>query len=78
MISNQILQNTIEGLKSITRVELCITDTDGRALAATFKETDNFGNIVTAFVESEADSQVIQGSQFFKIFDEQNLEYLQF
>ena len=26
MISNQILQNTIEGLKAIARVELCIED----------------------------------------------------
>ena len=29
MISNQILQSTIEGLKSIARVELCVMDTDG-------------------------------------------------
>ena len=26
MISNQILQNTIEGLKGIARVELCVMD----------------------------------------------------
>ena len=36
MISNQILQNTIEGLKSITRIDLCIMDTDGKVLASTF------------------------------------------
>ena len=30
MISNQILQNTIEGLKAIARVELCVMDTDGK------------------------------------------------
>ena len=29
MISNQILQNTIEGLKGIARVELCVMDVDG-------------------------------------------------
>ena len=29
-----------------------------------------------SFVESPADSQVIQGCQFFKIFDEQQLEYV--
>ena len=32
--------------------------------------------LVLAFVESPADSQVIQGCQFFKIFDEQQLEYV--
>ncbi len=30
MISNQILQNTMEGLKAITRVDLCVMDTEGR------------------------------------------------
>ncbi len=76
MKSNQILQNTIEGLKAITRVELCIVDTDGKSLATTFKDTDNYETTVVTFVDSEADSQVISGSQFFKIFDEQHLEYV--
>ena len=35
MISNQILQNTIEGLKAITRIDLCVTDIDGKTLAIT-------------------------------------------
>ena len=30
MISNQILQNTIEGLKGIARVELCVMDVEGK------------------------------------------------
>ena len=38
MISNQILQNTVEGLKQISRVELGIIDTEGNVLAATFPE----------------------------------------
>ena len=33
MISNQILQNTIDGLKNITRIDLCIIDTEGKILA---------------------------------------------
>ena len=36
MISNQILQTNIEGLKGITRVDLCICDTEGKILASTF------------------------------------------
>ena len=36
MISNQILQNTIDGLKGITRVDMCIIDTEGKVLATTF------------------------------------------
>lgn len=76
MISNQILQNTIEGLKDITRIDLCVIDTDGKTLASTFTELDDFENDVLSFVDSPADSQVVQGNQFFKIFDEQQLEYV--
>ena len=31
MISNQILQNTIEGLKAITRIDLCVVDIEGKS-----------------------------------------------
>lgn len=75
MISNQILQNTIEGLKGIARVELCVMDVDGKEVASTM----DMGNCSTAAVEfavSPADSQEIQGYQYFKIFDEQQLEYI--
>lgn len=30
MISNQILQNTIDGLKGITRIDLCVLDMEGQ------------------------------------------------
>ena len=75
MISNQILQNTIEGLKSIARVELCVMDVDGKEVAST---TDMAGvsGAAADFAASPADSQEIQGYQYFKIFDEQQLEYV--
>ena len=76
MISNQILQNTIEGLKGIMRIELCICDTEGKVLATTFPDAEEYEFSVLAFVESPADSQVIQGYQFFKVFDEHQLEYV--
>lgn len=76
MISNQILQNTIEGLKGITRVELCIMDIDGKAVAMTADEMEKCGKPAAEFAKSLADSQEIQGYQFFKIFDEQQLEYI--
>ena len=76
MISNQILQNTIEGLKGISRIDFCVLDTEGKAFATTFEDTWNYESAVLSFVESPADSQVIQGCQFFKIFDEQQLEYV--
>mgnify|MGYP001060832120 CR=1 FL=1 len=76
MISNQILQNTIDGLKGITRIDLCIIDVEGKVLAATFPEADQYIEPAQAFVESPADSQVVNGYQFFKVFDEHQLEYI--
>ena len=76
MISNQILQNTIDGLKEITRIDLCVMDTDGKTLATTFSGQVSYEEAVMAFASSPADSQVIQGCQFFKIFDEHQLEYI--
>lgn len=76
MISNQILQNTIEGLKGISRIDFCVLDVEGKVLASTFAETGDYEQTVLSFVNSPADSQVIQECQFFKIFDEQQLEYV--
>lgn len=76
MISNQILQTTIEGLKGITRVDLCVCDTEGKVLASTFPDADEYENAILSFVNSPADSQVIQGYQFFKVLDEHQLEYI--
>lgn len=76
MISNQILQSTIEGLKAIARVELCVVDIDGKAVAMTAEEMEKCGRPAAEFARSPADSQEIQGYQYFKIFDEQQLEYV--
>ncbi len=75
MISNQILQNTIEGLKGIARVELCVMDTDGKEVASTM-DMGNCSKATAEFAASPADSQEIQGYQYFKIYDEQQLEYV--
>lgn len=76
MISNQILQTTIEGIKEISRVEFCISDTDGKVMASTFPVGVEFNNAIAAFVNSEADSQVVQGHQFFKVYDDAQLELI--
>ena len=76
MISNQILQNTIDGLKTIARVDFEVLDTEGKEVATTAEVP--FGGRAEAaeFVKSQADSQEIQGCQFFKIYDDQQPEYV--
>jgi carbohydrate diacid regulator len=76
LISNQILQNTIDGIKGITKIELFVLDTDGGVLAETAKEEFTHGDAVRAFVDSPADSQTVQGYQFFKVYDVNQLEYV--
>lgn len=76
MISNQILQNTIEGLKTIARVDFCVMDTDGKEAASTAASMSGCESETVEFAKSPADSQEIQGYQYFKIYDEQQLEYV--
>ena len=51
-------------------------DIDGKVNSTTFAvENEDFGDI-RAFAESMADSQVIKGYHFFKIYDNQAVEYV--
>lgn len=76
MISNQILQNTIEGLKAIGRVEFCVVDAEGKTLAETTPDLMKQTQAALEFAKSPADSQEVAGNQYFKIYDEQQLEYV--
>lgn len=76
MISNQILQNTIEGIKSISRVDLYVADIEGKIIASTSQVGEQFGHAIMSFVASPADSQSVQEYQFFKVYDENQLELI--
>jgi carbohydrate diacid regulator len=76
MISNQILQDTVDGIKAISRTDLCVMDTEGKALASTIADVSEYVESVLIFAQSLAESQMMQGHQFFKVFDENQLEYI--
>ena len=76
MISNQVLQNTLEGLKEISRTEFCVIDTEGKVLASTFTDYVINQVDVQAFANSQADSQLVKGYQYFKVCDDHQLEYI--
>ncbi|MCR5503279.1 MAG: helix-turn-helix domain-containing protein [Lachnospiraceae bacterium] len=76
MISNQILQNTIDGLKNISRVEFSILDSEGKEVATTLREPVSYRDEAAEFAKSPADSQEIKGCQYFKIFDDNLVEYI--
>lgn len=77
MISNQILQSTIDGLKNITRKDLSVVEKEGKVIATT--EENMIGRQLDAienFVGSQADSQLILGYQYFKVYDNGIPEYV--
>lgn len=76
MISNQILQNTIDGLHHITRHSLAVLDAEGSVLATTFSEVENYIPAAKEFAASPAESQIALGCHFFKVFDDQHLEFI--
>ena len=57
-------------------IDFCLIDLEGNVLAATFPESEEYRSSVVPFVDSPADSQVVQGHQFFKIYDELQVEYV--
>ena len=73
MISSQILQNTIDELHGITRVDFAVMDTEGNEVATTMQPDFILPQAVVQFADSPADSQVVQDSHFFKIYDEKAL-----
>ena len=76
MISNQILQKTIEGLETITKIRFAVMDQEGNVLASTFPDAASYSQSAKDFAESRAESQVISGCQFYKVMDEQQLEFI--
>ncbi|MBO4511005.1 MAG: helix-turn-helix domain-containing protein [Lachnospiraceae bacterium] len=76
MISNQILQNIIDGVKGISRVDICVMDTEGKVAASTINKTNELEAAVATFIGSPAESQSLQNTHFFKVFDDHQLEYI--
>ncbi len=77
MISNQILFNTIQGLKAITKYEIDIINSDGKIIVTTVDENMNIElNDVNYFIKSQAENQLVLGHQYFKVFDNSVCEYI--
>ena len=75
MISNLVLQDTLNGIKGITKCDLAIVDLEGKVVAST-AELDFLKPDIVSFVGSSADSQEIRGSMYFKVYDDYQAEYV--
>lgn len=76
MVSSQILQKTLDELRNITRIDLCVANADGTVLASTFSEVEVSNDSIAAFAASAADSQVVQNYHYFKVYDSQIVEFI--
>jgi carbohydrate diacid regulator len=76
MISSQVLQASIDDLKSITRIDLCLMDLEGKIIATTFTEDEIQVADIHTFAESQADSQVLRRYHFFKVYEDGAVEYI--
>lgn len=76
MISSQTIQTSIDELKAITKVDLCIYDLTGMLVASTTSQIDITGDLISGFANSPADSQVIGQHHLLKILDEGELLYI--
>ena len=61
MISNQILQDTIDGIKAITRIDLCVMDTEGKPLASTLDAVEEYQLEYIILVKGETDDVYMIG-----------------
>ena len=76
MISNQIIKNSIEKLKAITKIDFSVRNMEGYVVASTERNEELPLDTVQQFASSPADSQEVQGFHFFKVTGEDVPEYI--
>lgn len=76
MISNQVIQTSIDELNSITKVDLCVIDLEGIVVATTCPNENWDSQLIRDFVTSPADSQIVGGCHMLKIVDDGETVYI--
>jgi len=76
MISNQLLQKTIDRMKTITGTDLAILDLTGDVAVRTYTDDSIDRELITEFVSSPNDEQEIAGHCLFRVKDESRDEYV--
>ena len=76
MISNQILQRTIDGLTEITGKDFSVFDTDGNVLASNIKDAAGLSGTAAKLAASGSDRRKTGGCFFYKVFDGEGLRYI--
>ncbi len=76
MISNQILQKTVDDLSAIVHTDFAVTASDGEVLATTFDGANAYEDRVKEFANAASEEEVFEDARAYKIFDESQLEFV--
>jgi len=76
MISNAIIQKTMEELSSITGAEYVLYDDTLHPVMSTVKDEAADSDALEAFAASEADTQTVSGDCYLKVMDEDVCAYI--
>ena len=76
MLSNQIIQKSLDELKAVTKVDLEVYDLEGSRLAGTVSRYNEETHIVRIFAQSVAQTQEMENKWFMKILDEERDMYV--
>ena len=76
MVSNQIIQHTLNGLQEITGVDFVVLDREANILAQTGSDDTDFKPLVDAFIESGDNHRLLIKKHFFKIFEGGELTFI--
>ena len=70
MLSNQIIQKSLDELKAITKIDLEVYDLEGTKIAGTSSEMEVEPHIIRIFAESAAETQELDNKWFMKVQEE--------
>ena len=70
MLSNQIIQKSLDEINAITKIELDVYDLEGTKIAGTSSEIEVEPHIIRIFAESAAETQELNNKWFMKVHDD--------
>ena len=76
MLASHVIQNCINDLKAITKCDLAVVDAEGVKTVSTDTDMEIPMSDVESFINSDAESQTINGFWFLKVIHEFDLAYI--
>lgn len=76
MITNQIIQNEIDNLNEITKVEFCVYTPDGDMIVKSKGAKPGDAEVIHKFIESGADSQSMNECHYMKVMEDSDVAYV--